>query len=118
MPYMQIQQLEVLNLNQRVQGELQLQSPNSVKNMGFDVAKSKASHDKILEKLNANSTKLQKDNKKLEGCKYEKLLVYNESTKRVNTMLVCKYDNCNRKFKKSWDLLDHVRQHTGEKPYT
>lgn len=72
----------------------------------------------ILNKLNNNSQKLKKKNKKLEGCKYEKVLVFNNTTMRVNTMLVCKYDNCNRQFKKSWDLLDHVRQHTGEKPYS
>ena len=71
----------------------------------------------ISTKLQANSNKLKKDNKKLDGVKYEKLLVFNHTTMRVNTMLVWKYDNCNRQFKKSWDLLDHIRQHTGEKPY-
>ena len=68
--------------------------------------------------LNSNTTKLAKENKKLDGVKYEKKLVFNHSTMRVNTMLICKYDNCNRQFKKSWDLLDHIRQHTGEKPYS
>lgn len=47
----------------------------------------------ILSKLNSNSQKLKKENKKLEGCKYEKVLVFNNTTMRVNTMLVCKYDN-------------------------
>lgn len=72
----------------------------------------------IMTKLQSNSNKLTKQNRKLEGVKYEKMLVFNHQTMRVNTMLVCKYDNCNRQFKKSWDLLDHIRQHTGEKPYS
>ena len=82
------------------------------------VVASQPSEDQIVNKLQANTSKLSKENKKLEGCKYEKVLVFNNSTMRVNTVLVCKYDNCNRQFKKSWDLLDHVRQHTGEKPYS
>lgn len=72
----------------------------------------------IMDKLQSNSNKLTKQNEKLKGVKYEKVLVFNNSTMRVNTMLVWKYDNCNRQFKKSWDLLDHIRQHTGEKPYS
>ena len=67
---------------------------------------------------NAQVSKLSKQNKRLEGVLYEKKLVFNQETMRVNTVLVCKYGWWNKEFKKSWDLLDHVKQHTGEKPYT
>mmetsp|Transcript_240 Transcript_240/g.234 ORF Transcript_240/g.234 Transcript_240/m.234 type:complete len:82 (-) Transcript_240:250-495(-) len=70
------------------------------------------------EKLVSNCQRISKENKRLDGLKYEKAFVFNNSTLRVNTMLICKYDNCGRTFKKSWDLLDHIKQHTGEKPYS
>mmetsp|Transcript_5584 Transcript_5584/g.6598 ORF Transcript_5584/g.6598 Transcript_5584/m.6598 type:complete len:88 (+) Transcript_5584:376-639(+) len=44
-------------------------------------------------------------------------VVINSKTQRANTMLVCKYNNCKKQFRKTWDLLDHIRTHTGERPY-
>jgi len=29
----------------------------------------------------------------------------------------CTYQGCNRKFSKTWNLFDHLRTHTGEKPF-
>lgn len=54
---------------------------------------------------------------KLKGhpCKTEH--VYNPSTKRMNKIITCLYPNCGKKFNKTWNILDHFKVHTGDKPY-
>lgn len=49
--------------------------------------------------------------------RYQTLYMHNKTTGRVLRYFICKYDNCNRKFNKTWNFIDHVRIHTGEKPY-
>lgn len=55
--------------------------------------------------------------KVLEGHKYE--IVENPDKEQcVNKRLyVCKYDNCDKVFSKTWNLVSHFRVHTNEKPY-
>lgn len=36
---------------------------------------------------------------------------------RNKRIIVCKYDNCNKEFTKSWNFLDHARMHEGLKPF-
>jgi len=48
---------------------------------------------------------------------FETAYKHNKTTGRVLRYFICKYDNCNRKFNKTWNFIDHVRIHTGEKPY-
>jgi hypothetical protein len=55
--------------------------------------------------------------KLLEGCMYDVKYVANNNSKRKNRILICKYDNCNMEFDKSWSLKEHTRVHTGEKPF-
>jgi uncharacterized Zn-finger protein len=38
-------------------------------------------------------------------------------TKRVRRYLQCKYPGCKKIFRREYNLKNHVRMHTGEKPY-
>lgn len=43
--------------------------------------------------------------------------VYNSTTKRMNKVITCNYPGCGKEFNKTWNILDHFKVHTGEKPY-
>ena len=54
----------------------------------------------------------------LESYKYVTLYKHNKRTNRTVRYFVCQYPNCDKKFNKSWNFIDHMRMHNGEKPYT
>lgn len=52
----------------------------------------------------------------LKGHKYEIRPNPNKGEKNAR-IFVCKYDNCNKVFSKTWNLVYHFRVHTKEKPF-
>ena len=54
---------------------------------------------------------------KLKGHPSKTEHVYNSATKRMNKILTCLYPGCEKTFNKTWNILDHFKVHTGEKPY-
>ena len=42
---------------------------------------------------------------------------YNKATKRMNKIITCNYDGWGKQFTKTWNILDHFKVHTGEKPF-
>lgn len=49
--------------------------------------------------------------------KFEIFFEKSLKTSRCRRLLRCKHDDCEKIFKKAWNLFDHIRIHTGEKPY-
>mmetsp|Transcript_4907 Transcript_4907/g.4160 ORF Transcript_4907/g.4160 Transcript_4907/m.4160 type:complete len:120 (+) Transcript_4907:453-812(+) len=37
--------------------------------------------------------------------------------KKMKRQFKCTYQNCTKGFSKTWNLFDHLRTHTGEKPF-
>ena len=52
----------------------------------------------------------------LKGHKYEILPNPKKGMKNAR-IFVCKYDNCDKVFSKTWNLVYHFRVHTKEKPF-
>jgi len=57
------------------------------------------------------------DTDPLKGHKYELKFEYNPESKRSRRLIICKYDNCNKEFVKTWNIVDHFRIHTKENPF-
>ena len=49
--------------------------------------------------------------------KYGTCYKYNKRSGRNIRYYICQYDNCGRLFNKTWNFIDHVRIHTGDKPF-
>jgi len=48
---------------------------------------------------------------------HETIQVRNLKTERVKLYFKCRHSGCKSVFKKSCNLLDHFRKHTGQRPY-
>jgi uncharacterized Zn-finger protein len=69
----------------------------------FSTKSDREGHMPILEKL------------KQHPCSTEH--TYNPITKRMNKVITCLYEGCGKQFTKTWNILDHFKVHTGEKPF-
>lgn len=58
------------------------------------------------------------DNDPLKGHNYEIKFEYNAESKRSRRIMVCKYNNCNKEFIKTWNIVDHFRFHTNKDSFT
>jgi uncharacterized Zn-finger protein len=60
-----------------------------------------------------------KEAKKAEISQYKYSVCYkfNEESGRNLRYYICEYNNCGRLFNKTWNFIDHVRIHTGDKPF-
>ena len=54
---------------------------------------------------------------KIDDCNHHTIYSYNHETGRNIRHLVCTFPGWRAVFKKTWNLLDHARSHTGERPY-
>eukprot|EP00347_Sterkiella_histriomuscorum_P001057 403373498 len=52
---------------------------------------------------------------KIDGCFYYKVKEINKVTRRLNSVLICA--ECNKPFTKKCNLIDHLRVHSGMKPF-
>ena len=52
-----------------------------------------------------------------EGQLYYKKKIINLATQRLNSILVCGDPHCKREFNKKCNMQDHLRTHSGNKPY-
>lgn len=49
---------------------------------------------------------------------HQTIRVKNPQTQRVKLYFKCRHPGCNSTFKKSCNLRDHFRKHTGQRPFT
>lgn len=52
---------------------------------------------------------------KIDGCFYYKVKEINKVTRRLNSVLICA--ECKKPFTKKCNLIDHLRVHSGVKPF-
>ena len=53
----------------------------------------------------------------IDSYKYITKYKHNKKSGRTVRYFVCQYDGWDKKFNKSWNFIDHMRMHNGEKPY-
>ena len=56
--------------------------------------------------------------KKIPNHLHQTIKVRNKQTQRIKLYFRCLYEGCGSIFKKSCNLRDHFRKHTGQRPFT
>ena len=72
----------------------------------------------IARQENPDITKEEIYEQLLKPFRYEKVKYWNRILRRFKISYICRYEGWDKKFTKTWNLLDHVRMHEGIKPYT
>ena len=66
---------------------------------------------------NPNMTKDEMYDELLKPFKYEKLVEKDAAHDKKKITYKCRYEECNKRFTKTWNLLDHMRMHEGIRPF-
>ena len=101
-----------------------LTKPDSIKGLKMDLSdnkniiyiKTKDDGAKLLrevEELSESVTSCEK----LKGHPCSISHKYNKTTRRMNKVITCNYEGCGKQFTKSWNILDHFKVHTGDRPF-
>jgi uncharacterized Zn-finger protein len=76
--------------------------------------------EEVKKTIGAHKPGLSKDqlyDEMLKPYNYEKRIDTDPATLKFRIIYCCKYNECNKKFTKVWNLLDHVRMHEGIRPF-
>ena len=71
----------------------------------------------VIGSNNPNMTKDQMYDELLKPYRCSKNVEIDPKSGKEKITYYCGYDNCNKQFTKTWNLLDHVRMHEGIRPY-
>ena len=71
----------------------------------------------VIGTYNPSLTKDEMYDEMLKHYQYEKYVEIEEVTHKEKISYVCKYNEWNKVFTKTWNLLDHVRMHEGIRPF-
>ena len=72
---------------------------------------------KIAKESNPDISKEEIYEELLKPFRYEKLKTWDRAQSRFRISYICRYEDCDKEFTKTWNLLDHVRMHEGIKPF-
>lgn len=71
----------------------------------------------VIGTFNPNMTKDEMYDEMLKHYQYQKYVEIDEVTHKEKVTYICKYNEWNKVFTKTWNLLDHVRMHEGIRPF-
>jgi uncharacterized Zn-finger protein len=68
--------------------------------------------------INGKSIKVSKTFQGIPNDWHQTIKIRNPTTQRIKLYFKCMYPDCGSVFKKSCNLRDHFRKHTGSRPFT
>ena len=71
----------------------------------------------VIGSYNPNLTKEEMYDEMLKHYQYQKVVEIDDVTHKEKITYICKYNEWNKVFTKTWNLLDHVRMHEGIRPF-
>lgn len=89
----------------------------SLKNKGSPQGENRDNKENNNEESKKPADDDSQDTDPLKGHKYELKFEYNPESKRSRRVIIWRYDNWNKEFVKTWNIVDHFRIHTKENPF-